>query len=287
VLKHTAGVIICGFLSKSIHSGPGNHYHFKEKGETRIMKRYDLFNISERYMEILNPSTPEKLLGVGEILEIDQNGRVIDFGCGYGEVLALWAERFGISGVGIDIREHACDRARSKMKERGLAERIEIVCANGREYPFKENTFDVALCIGASFIWGGYRPTIQAMKKAIHTEGKLVIGEVYWLKGNVPLEYVNSTAPPDTKYEYELLQVANEEGFDLEYVVRASNDDWDRYSAGNWHGLIRWIDENLDHPERQEVIDHLHKIQDEYLRYEREYLGWAMYVLNPMRYQRE
>lgn len=248
------------------------------------MKRYDLYNISERYMEILNPSTPEKILTVGEVLGVGQDSRIIDFGCGFGEVLALWLERFGISGIGIDIRENACERAQSKMNKLGMAERIEIVCANAREYPFEKHSFDAALCIGATFIWGGYRQTIQTMKEAIHTGGKLVIGEVYWLKGNIPQEYVNGTAPPNTKYEYELLQITHEEGFDLEYVVRASHDDWDTYSAGNWYGLIRWMNENPDHPERQEVIDHLHRIQDEYLRYEREYLGWAMYILNPIKY---
>lgn len=245
------------------------------------MKFFDLVNISERYMEIVNPSTPEKILTVGKILGVGQDSRIIDFGCGYGEVLALWAERFGISGIGIDIREHACDRAQNKMHKRGMAERIEIVCANAAEYPFEKHGFDVALCIGASFIWDGYRPTIRTMKKAIHATGKLVVGEPYWLKGGVPSEYTEQQA---VHTEYELLQITREEGFDLEYVVRASHDDWDRYEAGDWYGLIRWIEENPDHPERQDVIDHLHKAQDEYLRYGREYLGWAMYVLNPIRY---
>lgn len=54
-----------------------------------------------------------------------------------------------------------------------------------------------------------------------------------------------------------------------------------RYEADNWYGLIRWLEEN---PEHQEVIDHLHKTQDEYLRYIREYMGWAIYVLNPAQY---
>jgi len=246
------------------------------------MKFFDLVNISERYMEIVNPSTPEKILTVGKILGVGQDSRIIDFGCGYGEVLALWAERFGISGIGIDTREHACDRAQNKMHKRGMAERIEIVCANAAEYPFEKHSFDVALCIGASFIWGGYRPTIRTMKKAIHTGGKLVIGEPYWLKEDVPPEYAKGEQTVHT--EYELLQITREEEFDLEYVVRASHDDWDRYEAGNWYGLIRWIEENPDHPERQDVIDHLHKTQDEYLRYGREYLGWAIYVLNPIRY---
>ncbi len=243
------------------------------------MKFFDLVNISEKYMEIINPSSPEKLLTIGEILGIDQSNQIIDFGCGYGEILALWAEKFGISGIGIDIRSHACDRAETKIQKLGLTEQIEIVCVSGKDYPFKEHSYDVALCIGGSFIWNGFKPTIQAMKKAICPEGKLVIGEPYWIKRDVPPEYA-STQTVHT--EYELLQMAREEGFDVEYVVRASHDDWDRYSSGNWYGLIRWIEENQEHPERQEVVDYLHNSQDEYFRYEREYLGWAIYVLNPM-----
>ena len=86
--------------------------------------------------------------------------------------------------------------------------------------------------------------------------------------------------------EKELLEIAHEEGFDIEYVVRSNHDDWDRYEAGNWYALVRWIEENPDHPERQEVIDHLHSSQELYFKYNREYLGWAMYVLSPALYWR-
>lgn len=247
------------------------------------MKFFDLVNISERYMELINPCTPEKVLTIGRFLGLKEGSRVIDFGCGYGEALALWAKHFGICGIGIDAREHACDRARKKTSERGFADRIKIICGNAAEYPFEKQAFDVAACIGASFIWGGCRATIRGMKDAIHTDGKLVIGEPYWLKGHVPPEYAK--AEQEVHAERELLQIARDEGFDFEYMVRASHDDWDRYEADNWYGLVRWIEENPKHPERQEVIDHLHKIQDEYLRYGREYMGWAMYILNPIHYR--
>jgi SAM-dependent methyltransferase len=225
------------------------------------MDFFDLVNISERYMELVNPSTPEKVLKIGEVLGLEEGSRVIDFGCGYGEVLALWAERFGISGMGIEIREHACDRANAKMVKRGLADRIEIICANAAEYPFEQGAFDVAACIGASFIWKGFRPTIQNMRTAIHGGGKLVIGEPYWRVAQVPPEYASTEK---FHFEHELLNIAHQEGFDFEYMVRANHDDWDNYEAVNWYGLVRWIEENSDHPERQQVIDHLHKYQEEY-----------------------
>ena len=100
------------------------------------MKFFDLKDISERYMDLLNPSTPEKMLKIGEVGGLAPGQRVIDFGCGFGEVLVLWAERFGISGVGIDVRPYACERARRRVAERGLADRIEIACGNAAEYPF-------------------------------------------------------------------------------------------------------------------------------------------------------
>jgi SAM-dependent methyltransferase len=250
------------------------------------MNRYDFYGIANRYLEILNPSSPEKLITVGTILGIDRNSRIIDFGCGYGELLALWAEKFGISGTGVDVSPRACDHAKTKMEKRGLTQHIEIVYQDAREYHLEEHSFNAALCIGATFIWSGYRQTIQAIKKALRSGGKLVIGECYWLKGNIPKEYLAGPAPSNALWEYELLQITHEEGFELEYVVRASHEDWDRYEAGKWHGVVTWLDENPNHAQRQQVIDHLHSVQDEYLRYQREYLGWAMYVLNPIRTDR-
>jgi SAM-dependent methyltransferase len=246
------------------------------------MKFLELKDISERYLELVNPTSPEKILTVGRVLGLNEGSHVIDFGSGYGEVLALWAQHFGISGIGIDLREKACKRARAKMAEGGLADRIQIVCGNAAGYAFEPHAFDVAACIGASFIWNGYRPALGKLKEAIKPNGKVAIGEPSWRTTAVPPEYSRNET---VHTEYELLHIAREEGFDFEYVVRAGHDDWDHYEAGNWRGLVRWIDENPDHPERQGVIEHLHQSQDEYTRYAREYFGWAIYVLHPVHYR--
>lgn len=246
------------------------------------MDFFDLVNISETDMELVNPSTPEKIIRAGSALHLEHGDRVIDFGCGYGEVLALWAEKFGISGTGIELREHACHRAVTKMIDRGLAERIEIVCGNAADYLFTPHSFDAAICLGASFIWGGFQGTIQAIEKAVRSGGRLAIGEPYWLSESVPQEC--KSTEPSVGHEVELLAIARQEGFDIEYVIRASQDDWDGYEAGNWQALVRWIAENPDHPERQEVIDHLHNDQAQYFKWNRPFLGWAIYILHPVSY---
>jgi len=244
------------------------------------MEFLDLVNISEQYLELASPTTPDKLLTLGRYLRLHPGSRAIDYACAYAEALVLWAEAFGIAGVGVELREHACRRARARIAERGLADRIEVICCAADAYELEGRTFDAATCIGASFVFGGYRPTIRALARAVRPRGRLGIGEPYWKSDHVPPAY--AAANPSYRSEPELARIARQEGYELEYVLRASQDDWDAYEAGNWHGLVRWLEENPTHPERESVRAHLHQQQDEYLAYGRAYLGWAMYVLAPL-----
>ena len=245
------------------------------------MDHMKLYDIAEYYMELINPFDEEKIRTVGKHLGLEKGKKVIEFGCGFAEIMVIWAETFGIEAEGIELREYAYQRGLKKIRDKGLSDRLKIMCGNGAEYKFEKGAFDVAACIGASFIWGDYPSTIRAMKEAIHPKGKLVIGEPYLLKEPMPPEYVEGK---DVFSEYELVKIAREEGFDIEYMVRASSDDWDRYEATNWLGLVKWLEENPDHPEKQEVIDWFQKTQDDYLKFGREYLGWAVYILNPVKY---
>jgi len=246
------------------------------------MKFQDLKDISEQFMELVNPTSPEKIIKVGQIAGLKAGDKLIDFGCGFAEPLVLWAERFGISGVGIDIRPYACKRAEKKIAAKGLAERLKIVCGDAAGYKITPHSFDLAACIGATFIWSSFGEAVRTMSQAVVAGGKLVIGEAHWLVDNVPEEF--RSAQTEITTEVELLRMAHQEGYDFEYVMHSSHDEWDRYEADDWVGLLHWIESNPDHPERQQVIDYLHESQEEYFRYGRMYFGWALYVLNPVRY---
>jgi SAM-dependent methyltransferase len=240
------------------------------------MNFLDLKDIAEESMELVNPTSPEKIVHLGRVLALEPGQQVIDFGCGYGEMLALWAQEFGVGGLGIDFRPLACERARQKMSRLGLAGDIEIVCADAADYPFEPGQYDAATCIGASFIWGGFRPSVQQMALATRQGGRLAIGEVYWRHAEVPAA-LREKEP--FHWEQDLLDIAHEEGFEIEYVIRSSRDDWDRYEAGNWLGLMRWLRAHPNHPERDQVLAHLRESQAEYMTYGREFYGWALYAL--------
>lgn len=238
----------------------------------------EFYNIAERHQDLINPTSDEKVILLGKKAHMNKSTRIIDFGSGCGWPMILWAKQFGISGIGIEFRERSQKRSVELAGEHGVDKKLEFILGDASEFKFAPNSFDIASCLGASFIWDGFRSGLQAMKKAIKPDGRILFGEPYWLTDNVPPEYA---AKEKFHTELELMQIVNDEGFDMAFMVRSSRDEWDRYETANWEGLISWVWENPDYPEKQEVIDKLHEWQDDYFRYGRKYLGWAVYILIP------
>ncbi len=242
------------------------------------MEFSDLVTITQGLLPIMNPVSPEKVIAVGKAAGLCPSDPVIECGCGNGTLLALWCGEFGISGTGIEIRSEACEQARKTIRERGFENRISIQCGDAATF-VPESPADCAVCLGASFIWGGFAQALQALQRMVHEKGKVVIGDRYWRNDRIPPEF--SREWPDVCTEYEQLRYAREAGFDCTYLVRASEDDWDRYETGIWQACVQWIEKNPGHHDRKEVLDYLHHIQDEYAGYGREHIGWAMYLLTP------
>jgi SAM-dependent methyltransferase len=200
--------------------------------------------------------TPLKLVALGRVMGMDRDTRIVDYGCAKAEALILWGTTFGISGLGIEASEQFCDIASDRLAEAGLSERIEVVCADASAYPVEPATYDVACCIGASMIWGGFRPTLQALKRVVKPGGQIVVGEPYYTQKPVPQELIEFEG--DYHTEVELLHIMNEEGLDLKQIFRASSDDRDWYTAfWTQHG------------------------QEMYLKYMRPLEGWAVYLMHP------
>jgi hypothetical protein len=242
------------------------------------MEFSDLVTITQGSLPIMNPVSPEKILAVGKAAGLSSSDSVIECGCGNGTLLSLWGEEFGTLGTGIEIRSEACERARKMMKDRGLLDRIAIRCGDAATF-VPESAADCAVSLGASFIWGGFAEALEALRGMVHEKGKVVIGDRYWRTDRVPPEFAREW--PDVCTEYEHLRHAREAGFDCTYLVRASEDDWDRYETGIWQACAQWIERNPGHPDREEVLSYLRHIQDEYAGYGREHFGWILYLLTP------
>ncbi|MCK4270269.1 MAG: methyltransferase domain-containing protein, partial [Methanogenium sp.] len=222
----------------------------------------NIVDISQGSLDIMNPTTPDKVISAGRKAGMKAGDRVVEFGCGNGTILTLWADEFGVFGTGIDIRGSACRSAENAAKKSGSDKKITIINADASTFTPGDTPYDFAACIGSSQIWGGFKEAIDAMSAFLTDEGGIIIGERYWKTDRVSPEFAREW--PEILTEYEILGIIRDAGFELGSVIRADADDWDRYESAIWKACSGWLRDNADHPEADEIRDYLHTIQDEY-----------------------
>lgn len=83
--------------------------------------------------ETIDAAQEAKLEHICRKLDLGPGERLLDVGCGWGGLLILAAERFGIEGVGITLSPAQAELARERAAQAGLAGRIEIRLADYRD----------------------------------------------------------------------------------------------------------------------------------------------------------
>lgn len=247
------------------------------------------YEITEGGSRILNPLNGQHLLFIGGLCDLKPGMRQLDLACGEGEMLCRYAQAYGTSGVGVDISTVFLGNARARADELGVADRVSFVQGDGATYaeliPDTPGAFDIVSCIGATWIGGGTVGTLDLMRPALKDspEALLLVGEVFW-KGEPDAEAAAAmgfSSPDDVQTARSLLDSFEQAGVELLEMVAATTEMWDRYAAPHWlraHDWLRAHPDDLDAPGlRAWIANHKH----EYLRYERRYLDWAVFVLKP------
>ena len=226
-------------------------------------------------LAIMNPTTPDRVLAAARLAGISAQDFVLDLGCGNGTVLALLADAFGCRGLGIESRPTAAAAARELVHAQGLDGRIQVRCGDAAALDDLPDGITVALCLGSASAFGGIEGAVATLRASLVEGGRAVLGERYWRTERVPPEFARDFA--DCVTEYELLSIVRDNGFSLTGIVRSTEAEFDAYEEAIWAGCRSAL---VRDPGDDEVRAYLSSIQDEYLGYGREYVGWAMYVLS-------
>lgn len=239
-----------------------------------------LHEIAEANHRILNPFTHEKLMLLGEICRLQPAMRQLDLCCGKAEMLCQWAQRWGISGVGVDISKVFLEAARERAVELGVSDYVTLVEGDAGKYTAEAHGFDVVSCIGATWIGGGLVGTLKLMQPALKPGGLLLVGEPYWI-----------SPPPDEAYaamgmgkdDYLSLSGTLERiesaGMELVEMVLADANSWDRYVAAQWWTVDEWLRAHPEAPDAAALRDWNALWKRIYLQHQRDYLGWGVFVV--------
>lgn len=240
-----------------------------------------IFTISESAHRIHNPFTTEKYATLGNALRMEPGTHILDLGSGSGEMLCTWARDHAITGTGIDMSQLFSAQAKQRAEELGVAGRVNFIHRDAAGYVAEEK-YDIAACVGATWIGGGVAGTIALLTKSLKPGGMLLIGEPYW-RQLPPTEEVAIECGVSSLSDFltlpDLVGSFDTLGYDVVEMVLADQEGWDRYEAAKWLTMRRWLEANPDDDFAAEVREQLTVSPKRHVMYTREYFGWGVFVL--------
>src|SRR5919108_2373714 len=129
------------------------------------------YAVAERDHDLQDPTSAEKIRRLGELLRLEPDTRVLDVACGKGGPALVLASIFGCRIVGVERAPEFVAAGQERIAEAGLADRVEIVEGDASAFPLEPEAWDVALCLGASFVFHDLEGTLAALTPAVRAGG--------------------------------------------------------------------------------------------------------------------
>lgn len=205
---------------------------------------------------IQNPTSAEKIRLAGEYLRLGPGDRVLDVACGKAGPAIVLAEAFGCRIHGIEVRGAFAEAGRRRVAEAGLDDLVDIEVGDASKVEL--GTYDVALCIGAAFVWGTIADAARAL---VPVAPRIAIGEPFARR--IGEEFDGWVDLPTTVARFESA------GILLTGLVAASEDDWDRYESLHWRAAIEHGGDEVLATNREHMQRHFSRRQD---------AGWAIFT---------
>ncbi len=239
--------------------------------------------VAHRWHPIAAPVSDDSVHRLLRQLEVPDDGRVLDLGCGFGEwLLAAVGPVATGEGVGVDTSAPALEEARARTRQRVLTERVRFEQADAAVWQ-GDGVFDAVLCIGATHAFGGLGPTLAAIRRHLRPGGRVLLGEGFWESPPTPDALQALGAEPD-----ELPDIAGvtaealRQGFEPGYGHISTPDEWDHYEW-SWTGaLAAWAIDEAPPGDRAEALEVARTHREQWLTGYRGRLGFVTVVLRDL-----
>jgi len=233
--------------------------------------------ISHQGLPYNNPFSVAKIEEVIELLGLNDQAAVLDIGSGKAELLIRLVERYQVQALGLELDSSSIQKALEQAAKRIPTGRLELRACEAQTFEPEPDSFDLASCLGACHIYGGFRPTLERLAHSVRPGGYVLLGDGYW-KQEPAQEYLAAleTTRDELQTHAENVTTGVSLGLVPMYACVCNEDEWDRFE---WLRMYeRYAFRKPDDPDRPALIAQLHAWRDIYLRWGRDTLGFGLYL---------
>lgn len=209
-----------------------------------------------------------------ERLDLEPSHRIVDLGCGWGELLlaAVALAGKGATGTGVDQDVPLLERGRREAARRGL----DVIFTEADVTGWRDAAERV-LCIGTSHAFGGTGRALRALGNVVAPGGRLLFGDGFWAQppSKAAAELFGDVLRPLP----ELLEACRAAGWRVIHLSTADQREWDDFESTFRAGRQEWLLAHDGHPRAAEIRDWLDARERQYVSTYRGVLGFAYLVL--------
>ncbi|SCF21071.1 Methyltransferase domain-containing protein [Micromonospora viridifaciens] len=215
-----------------------------------------------------------------ERLAVPPGGRVLDLGCGWGELLlravetASGSDAASVTGVGVDTDEVLLARGRQLAAERSLQQQVTFLKQEAATW---DEPADRVMCIGASHAFGGTVAALEALAELVRPGGRLLFGDGCWERP--PTSEAVELLGEDIRQLADLIEQARALGWRVLHFSTADQREWDDFESTWLAGRQEWLLAHPADPSAAELRAELDARLREYVGVYRGLLGLAYLVL--------
>ncbi|MEV4280946.1 methyltransferase domain-containing protein [Actinoplanes xinjiangensis] len=227
-----------------------------------------------RWNTPLSPTHAALLL---QRLGIPADARVVDLGCGWGELLlqAVSADDTGsTTGTGVDTDDAVLARGRALAVERSLDRQVTFLKQEASAW---REPADRVLCVGASHAFGGTSAALESLATLIRPGGRLLFGDGFWERP--PTIEATEIFGSGIMSLADLIEHARALGWRVLHMSVADQREWDDFESTWLAGRQAWLLRHPDDPRAARLRDELDVRLREYVGVYRGVFGFAYLVL--------
>ena len=235
--------------------------------------------IAHAELDFLAPVSLERMDGLIDLFELRPGSRVLDLGCGKGELLVRTCERWGATGDGLEPCPSFVAAARAEAASRLDPGAVSVHELDAVDFPVEPEAYDLVIALNTR-PFGDLQETLRQAWVMVRSGGMALFGTSTWRREPDPdyLDFLG--AGPDTYATHaDTVALAVAEGFTPVYVTGVREDEIDHYEGMCTRSVERFLRANPGDPHAPAFREHVRKWRDAYLRWGRDAVGFGLYLL--------